>query len=301
MRAFEQGGFGSFDGWTHRDLGELGLPPGRHAALEERGTIFYREVPGPPDAPTLVLLHGWIASSGLNWFQAFRPLSRYFRIIAPDLRGHARGIRSWWPFSLKQCADDVAALVEHLETGPVIAVGYSMGGAVAQLLWRRHPECVAGLVLCATSHTLVPNARDRLVFGTAAATLAGTTRLSQLWTLLPRAVAKAVVPEVRLGVPEALSHWAAEEMARHDVRMILEAGSEVGRYDASRWIGRVDVPTAQLVTIRDRAMDPSAQLRTALEIPGATVHRMDDGHLACARSAFGAPLVAACCDVAARV
>ena len=68
---------------------ELDLPTGRRMALGSRGETFYREVPGPPGAPTLVLLHGWVASGGLNWFQTFDVLSRHFRIIAPDMRGHA--------------------------------------------------------------------------------------------------------------------------------------------------------------------------------------------------------------------
>ena len=87
-----------------------------------------------------MLLHGWIASGGLNWFNAFGPLSQRYSVIAPDMRGHGRGIRVRRRFRLADCADDVAALLEHLDTGPAIVVGYSMGGPVAQLLWRRHPE-----------------------------------------------------------------------------------------------------------------------------------------------------------------
>ena len=54
-------------------------------------------------------------------------------------------------FRLADCADDLAALLDVLATGPVLVAGYSMGGPVAQLLSRRHPERVAGLVLCATA------------------------------------------------------------------------------------------------------------------------------------------------------
>ena len=50
------------------------LPPGRHLELPRRGTTFVREIEGPPGAPTLLLLHGWVASGGLNWFQVFEPL-----------------------------------------------------------------------------------------------------------------------------------------------------------------------------------------------------------------------------------
>ena len=46
-------------------------PKGHHANLPGRGAIFVRTQRGPEEAPTVVLLHGWIASAGLNWFQAF--------------------------------------------------------------------------------------------------------------------------------------------------------------------------------------------------------------------------------------
>ncbi len=65
------------------------LPYGRHVELPDRGTTFVREVQGPPGAPTVLLLHGLVASGGLNWFQVFEPLAEHFNIIAPDLRGHA--------------------------------------------------------------------------------------------------------------------------------------------------------------------------------------------------------------------
>ena len=135
------------EGDDDASVGAPPLPMGRRINLPGRGTIFVREVAGPPGAPTVVLLHGWIASGGLNWYHVFGPLSEHFNVIAPDLRGHGRGIRSPRRFKLRDCANDVAALVRHLDTGPVIAVGYSMGGPVAQLLWREHRDLVSGLVL----------------------------------------------------------------------------------------------------------------------------------------------------------
>ncbi len=136
-----------------RDDGRVGpaVPLGRRVDLPGRGTTFVREVEGPPGAPTLVLLHGYFASGGLNWFRGFDALGEEFRVIAPDARGHSRGLRSRRGMRLADCADDVAALIDELGTGPVIAAGYSMGGPIAQLLWKRHPEKVQGLVLCATA------------------------------------------------------------------------------------------------------------------------------------------------------
>ncbi len=290
--------------WTTEDGaagdGALPLPTGRRIWLPDRGTIFVRELAGPPGAPVLVLLHGWIASAGLNWFQVFRPLAQHFRVIAPDLRGHGRGIRSWRPFRMSDCADDVAALIEHLDCGPVIAVGYSMGGLVAQLLWRRHREHVSGLVLCATAHSILPGFRERFVFNSAMSALAGTTRLGQLYTWLPSSLVRVLLPRTRTARPRTLSRWAAAEMARHDLRMILEAGVAIGSFNARRWIGEVDVPTAVVVTAQDRALGPLPQMQLALAIPGASIHRIDDGHVACANESFAEPLLGACRDVALR-
>jgi pimeloyl-ACP methyl ester carboxylesterase len=272
---------------------EAALPVGRSVELPRRGTTYVREVEGPLGAPTLLLLHGWIASAGLNWYQVFEPLSQEFNIVAPDLRGHARGLRARRIFRLADCADDCAATIESLGTGPVIAVGYSMGGPVAQLMWRRHRDLVDGMVLCATTAGFMPNRPVRLAYQSALLASVSAARFGMLTRLLPR------IPAVNL-TPQSLPGWAASEMQRHDWRMILEAGHSISTYHAP-WIDEVDVPTSIVCTTEDRGVRPDLQLATAEAIRGATVHRIADGHLACANPAFADPLLAACGDVAARI
>lgn len=275
------------------------LPFGERVELPGRGTTFVRTVAGPPGAPTVLLLHGWIASSGLNWFNAFEPLGQRFSVVAPDLRGHGRGIRSRRRFRLADCADDVASLLEHLDTGPVIAVGYSMGGPVAQLLWRRHPELVAGLVFCATSYRFVAGGRERLIFGTMMASAAGTTRTGE-W-IGRTSMMRFRAPTRSTTRPTNLRAWAAGEMQRHDKVKLMEAGQAIGSYSARRWIGEIDVPTTVMVTRRDRAIRPEAQLRMAAAIPGAIVQDIDDGHMVCAKREFGPALVRGVHSVAERL
>src|SRR5205085_4575373 len=125
---------------------------------------FVREA-GPAGAPTLLLLHGWTVNADLSWRAVFPVLAEQFHVVALDHRGHGRGIRAEQRFSLEDCADDAAALIDALGAGPVVAVGYSMGGPIAQLLWRRHPHLVDGLVLCATSSTFNGTPRERALFG----------------------------------------------------------------------------------------------------------------------------------------
>jgi 3-oxoadipate enol-lactonase len=267
------------------------LPLGRRVELRGRGTTFVREVPGPPGAPTVLLLHGWLASGGLNWFQAFEPLGTGYRVLAIDHRGHGRGIRSRRRFRLADCADDAAALVEELGVGPVIVVGYSMGGPVAQLVWKRHPELVSGVVLAATSHHFMPGVREQMIFSTVMAAAAGSTRLGQVALRGPARSMRAWLPRTpTAGVrPETIREWARAEMGRHDPRHILEAGVAMSNYRGS-FVDRIDVPTAVLVTTQDKAVNPYAQLQMAMKIPGATIHRIDDGHVVCAKPEFGPAL-----------
>jgi pimeloyl-ACP methyl ester carboxylesterase len=236
-----------------------------------------------------------MASGGLNWFQVFQPLSEHFRVVAPDLRGHGRGIRSRRRFRLADCADDVAALLRELDVDePVIAVGYSMGGPVAQLLWKRHPERVRGLVICASGPSFVPVARERIVFTTMMSVAAGVTGAAGLATNLPSRGVRRIYPSSNRERAQTMRTWAWQEMRRHDWRQVLEAGHAIGTFDSRRWVKRIDVPTEILVTERDRALPAKGQRRFAASIPTATVHTIDGGHTMCMRPEFGPPIVGAC-------
>ncbi len=268
-------------------------PGGRVAALPGRGRMYVRVQRGPADAPAVVLLHGWIASGGLNWFQVFEPLRDRYRVMAPDLRGHARGIRSRRHFRLCDCADDVAALLRQRRMRGAIVVGYSMGGTVAQLLWRRHPELVGGLVLAATSarplrnvglgYTVMGLMEGAALAGRAAAIRRRATRRRR-----------------RRDDDAQLAGWARAEMRRHDLRHLLEAAAELGRYDASGWLHEIDVPTSVVATDRDAAFPIAHQVAMAKEIRGARVHKLAGGHLSFAKPSFGTAIRQAIDSVAQR-
>lgn len=281
----------------HAD-GRLGppVPRGRRVTLPGRGTMFVREVAGPPGAPTIVLLHGWMASGGLNWFQTFESLGREFHVLAPDLRGHARGLRGR-RFSLEGCADDVAALCRVLGADPVLAAGYSMGGPVAQLLWHRHPDLVAGLVLCATSGSFAFGLPEGRAVRSMLGALSAGARVTEAAMEIPSGVLRAVIRPPR---PADFAQWALAELTRHSVPMLAEAALSVAMYRADEWITDVDVPTAVVVTTRDRSVPPDMQMRMAESIRHSTVHLIDGGHSACVRARFMEPLLDACSTVASR-
>jgi pimeloyl-ACP methyl ester carboxylesterase len=281
--------------------GEGTLPRGRRVALAGGRSIFVREVEGPADAPVLLLLHGFIASGGLNWYAAFNPLGEHFRVIAPDLRGHARGLQGLrTSFSFAACADDLAAMLDALGIESGIPVGYSMGGPIAQTLWRRHPARISGLVLCATSPRTGRGGRlGTNVMAPALSAAAATARVGQVATRIPRALRRRLVELVRdPDAPDA--RWALGEMSRHDPRMLMEAAAELQRFDGLAWSRSIDVPTACIITTGDTLVPPERQLLNGLYIRNAKVYCVDAGHVAHADPTFVAALVSACGDVAAR-
>jgi 3-oxoadipate enol-lactonase len=246
------------------------------------------------DAPTVVLLHGWTATADLNWFPAYQPLAEHFRVVALDHRGHGRGIRSGRRFCLADCADDVVALADLLGIDRFIPIGYSMGGLVAQLVWHRHRHRVAGLVLGATAHHFRGNRSSARGFAALGA-MATAARI------VPAPIRMNAARRV-IGRRPGLSDWARDQFEAGDPRMVLEAGRAIGAFSSHEWVGSVDVPTAVVLTDRDRVVPPSRQAELAAAIPDAVIHPVPIDHGGCVVDAelFVPALVAATRDVAGR-
>ena len=247
------------------------LAEGRPLRLPGRGTTFVREVTGPTGAPTLVLLHGLFATAALNWPRAFDALGQRFHVVAMDQRGHGRGIRALRPFRLQDCADDVIALADVLDVDRVIPVGYSMGGPVALLAARRHPDRVAGIVLCATSARFSDDDSTPLpLSGMVGATLRFT---------LPAVREQMMAAMLRqVDLPPLLR----EEARRHDPAALIEATNAVRRFDARSWAGSLEPPAASVVTTRDRLVSPDRQIELA-RLTRATIHPIEADHEVAAR------------------
>jgi 3-oxoadipate enol-lactonase len=272
------------------------LPPGAAMELPGRGTTYVRRLEGPPDAPTVLLLHGWTASADLNWFTCYAPLAEHYRVIALDHRGHGRGIRSRKTFRLEDCADDAVAVCDVLGIDKFIPVGYSMGGPVAQLIWQRHRERVAGLVMCATSSYFVTSREERLSF-------LGISGLAAVARLTPAQTRQWLTEQFYLQrKSDQWEPWAIYEASRHDWRAVLQAGRAIGNFSSRDWIGEVDVPTSTLITMRDRVVPVRRQIRLFEAIPDVEAFRVDADHDAVVASAkvFVPTLLRACRSVVER-
>ncbi len=116
--------------------------------FDSNGVKIHYVVRGQGDP--VVLLHGLASSGFINWQLpgTVRELSRSFKVIAMDFRGHG--------FSGKpaeegqygvQMVEDVVRLMDHLQIKRAHIVGYSMGGMVAMKLLTMHPDRVETAVI----------------------------------------------------------------------------------------------------------------------------------------------------------
>lgn len=261
------------------DVPDVPIPDGRVVALPGRGgSTYVTDTPGPdPDSPTIVLLHALGCTGLLTWFPVIGPLSERFRVVTLDQRWHGRGIRSE-EFSLVDCADDVAALVELLDLRDVIVAGYSMGSIVAQRVWRQHPHLVQGLVLAATTDRFQLAPYEKLFFTGMGAAMVASRGIARSRTAL--AATRAAADAADVGDKD-LHAWALNEFRSTSPWAVGQALAALGRHHSRPWLGRIDVPTAVVVMCKDKVIPTPRQYRIARAIPGATVHEVDAGHAGC--------------------
>ena len=265
--------------WTTRNTGPMPwLPEGRIVSLPDRGEMFVRvHKHADPNAPTLLLLHGWTASSDTQFFTAYEELAKDYSFIGVDHRGHGRGLRPNRTFSLEECADDAAAIVRFLapELGidKVITVGYSMGGPISLHVAHRHPDLVEGMVLQATAMEWRATKRDRFtwLFQSAVSPLLRNVTTPRVLNV---ALQRTMHPDSHVAkyIP-----WLIGEIRRNDGWIVSRAGRALAKYDARDWAGTIGVPAAYLLTTKDQLV-PVAKQRALAETTKADVIDIEGDH-----------------------
>jgi 3-oxoadipate enol-lactonase len=222
-------------------------PPRRTRSVAGRPAAWIEAGSGPP----LVLVHGAGGSADL-WEAQFDGLADTARVVALDLPGHGPLGGPGAP-SIRAYAEWLEAFVAALEMGPVVLVGPSMGGAVAQTLALAHPERLAGLILIATA------ARLRV--------------LARIVDLLRER------PREGLGLIQDLSFAAGVPRATVDrVERVLREGAPLvtlgdyvacDRFDVRSQLPAIRTPTLVVTDAEDRLTPPARGRLLAEAISGA--------------------------------
>lgn len=119
-----------------------------YAALN--GVRLYYAEDGAADAPVLVLTHSLGTNADL-WAPQVPALSRHFRVIRYDTRGHGLSSLPAGEYRFADLAQDLIGLLDHLGIARAHLAGTSMGGMTVMQAALDRPDRVASLILCNTA------------------------------------------------------------------------------------------------------------------------------------------------------
>jgi abhydrolase domain-containing protein 6 len=120
-----------------------GLSRGTVKVAGHRWSYAYRDADAP-DAPTVVMLHGFTGSKE-NWYPLAAALGGRYRVLIPDLPGWGESERKPGAvYGFTEQAANVEAFIRALSPGkPVVLLGHSMGGGIAAMAAARYPREIA--------------------------------------------------------------------------------------------------------------------------------------------------------------
>lgn len=212
--------------------------------LQRDGCPLHYWLGGPAERPLLVFMHG--ATMDHRMFNAqVEALVADYRVLVWDARGHGQSQPIGGGFSLTQCAQDMLTILDELGVAQVILCGQSLGGYIAQHIYRYAPERVWAMIIIGS--TPIAKAYSRLEVWALKASLP----LFRLWPYshFTQTIARntALTPAV-----QAYALQAARQINRTDFATIWQAVT-LAVDEKGDPTFRIDVPLLLLHGDKDRA------------------------------------------------
>ena len=222
--------------------------------------LSYR-LDGPPGAPVVVLSNSLGTTTKL-WDAQIPELTRYFRVLRYDHRGHGLSDSPPGPYEISDLGGDLVALLDELGIEQVGVVGLSLGGMVGLWVAIHAPERVASLVLCCTAAVLPPASawRDR----------AATVRSSGTSVLAGTLFERWFTPAWRASHPDQRERFSAM-LASCDAEGYASCCEAIASMDMSEDVGAVAAPTLVICGAEDPVVTPQAGVDLAGAIPAASL------------------------------
>ncbi|MEV5343980.1 alpha/beta hydrolase [Streptomyces sp. NPDC052676] len=266
-------------------------PPARsaHRHLDVDGVdVFYREsLPDRPDAPVLLLLHGFPSASH-QFRRLIDTLGRHHRLIAPDYPGfgHTRA-PDGFTYTFERLTDVVEGFTERLGLTRYALYLFDFGAPVGLRLARRHPERVAGLVVQNGNayHDGLSAAARAFTALTPDTPGAEQTILDLLTLPATRAQYEGGTADPALVAPEG---WLLDQhfldlpgRKRAQLALAYDYKSNLGAYpDWQAWLRAHRPPTLITWGTGDPFFTPDGARAYLRDLPDAELHLFDTGHFA---------------------
>ena len=230
---------------------------------------FNVEIEGPDDAPVLMLSN----SLGTNlhmWDPQMPELTRTFRVVRYDPRGHGASVADEGPYSIATLGRDALAIMDALGLARVHWLGLSMGGMVGQWLLAHAPERIDRAILANTS-SYMPDPRAYNV-------RIATVRRDGMGAVAQAVCDRWFTPEFQGRDPAAVERVAATLRAA-PAQGYMAACAAIRDMDQRETVRRATRPVLVIAGSRDPATPAALGREIADAIPGASYVQIDAAHL----------------------
>jgi 3-oxoadipate enol-lactonase len=237
--------------------------------IEVPGATLHFRLDGPERAPVLVLANSLGASLAM-WDGQMAALTRDFRVLRYDMRGHGASSVSALPVDIACLGRDVLSLLDAIEATSAHFVGLSLGGMVGLWLGANAPARMKSLVLSNTAARIgtVDSWNARI----------GAVEKSGMETIVETVLARWFTPRFREQAPERVEPLRRMLLAT-DCTGYVAGCAAVRDADLRDSVASVRVPTLVITGALDSASPPSDGRWLAERIAGANHVELQTAHL----------------------
>jgi 3-oxoadipate enol-lactonase len=217
---------------------------------------------GPREAPVVTLTHPLGVTLAL-WDDHVAALTKRYRVLRYDVRGHGGSEIPPGPYTLEQMAGDLFELLDALGIAETHFVGVSMGGLIGMTAALIRPSRITSLVLCDTTACYGPGVRPMWEDRIRVAESEGMTA-----TLVDRTMAIWFTEEFRTRHADSVERIAAM-LGKSDPRGYAAAIRAIGFVDLTERIDAIRCPTLVVVGEQDPGTPPAMARVIHERIPGS--------------------------------
>jgi 3-oxoadipate enol-lactonase len=240
--------------------------------VRANGGVVHFADEGPSGAGAVVFINS-LGTDFRIWNEVAGPLSRQRRVIRSDKRGHGLSELRAGSAAIADFALDVAGLLDHLKVRAATIVGLSIGGLIAQELYRLRPDLVASLVLCDTGHRIGTDEMwSRRI---------GAVEAGGIESVAEGVMQRWFTADYRANRPEALAGWRAM-LTRTPKDGYLVACRAIRAADLTENAKRIGARTLCVVGDQDGSTPVALVRELASLVPAAKFEIIAEaGHLPC--------------------
>jgi (E)-2-((N-methylformamido)methylene)succinate hydrolase len=224
------------------------------------GTAY--KITGPEDAPVVALIHG-LGLTRAVW-QWLLPDLKKFRVLTYDLIGHGETAPPDGDPTLKDLADQLAHLLDHLQIDKAAVVGFSLGGMIARRFAQDYPQRTTALVILHSAHTRTKKQQDAILFRVAQAEAEGPEATVDL------ALQRWYTDQAQATRPDLMAltrQWVLSNKREVYVKLYRILAHGVDEIAAPH--PPITTPTLVLTGDEDHGNNPDMSIAIAAEIPRA--------------------------------